>query len=251
MDRPETHDSSNQSFWFRTMPAVLMYHMLDEKLRTPSSVTRTAFQEQITALHDIGYASCTVEQLRISLLGDSFSKSEVLITFDDAYEDCIDAWEIIRHYGFGLVVFVNTDAVGKFNDWNTRSVTRRRHMSWDEIRMLHDQGVEIGSHSCSHQSLVKLSFDKLKHEIQSSKQRIESEICAEIQSFAYPYGNFNPEAVAIVQNEYAIAFTTQPTYAAGVPLEYRVPRININWKLQSETFSAAIEISPWILARTP
>ena len=81
----------------------------------------------------------------------------VVLTFDDAYRDFLsNAWPILRSYGFCATMFVPTDHVGGRAEWDRGLGEPAELMSWDELRMLAGQGLEIGAHSCSHPYLTRL-----------------------------------------------------------------------------------------------
>jgi len=48
--------------------------------------------------------------------------------------------------------------------------------NWDDIRELHTEGMEIGSHSYNHTMLTQVEDKVLKEELVFSKERIEKEI---------------------------------------------------------------------------
>jgi peptidoglycan/xylan/chitin deacetylase (PgdA/CDA1 family) len=64
-----------------------------------------------------------------------------------------------------------------------------RLMTWDEVRALHAEGHEVGSHSLSHTLLPQLAVDEITREIAGSKAAIERELGAPITSFCYPNGD--------------------------------------------------------------
>ena len=61
-------------------------------------------------------------------------------------------------------------------------------MSWDQARALLGAGMSIGSHSCTHRELARLSEDEQRVELSESKRLLEGELGVEIDTLAYPYG---------------------------------------------------------------
>lgn len=61
-------------------------------------------------------------------------------------------------------------------------------MSWDEIREVHANGIDIGGHTRSHPNLASVPATLLTNEILGCKQRIEQELDARIETFCYPNG---------------------------------------------------------------
>jgi len=61
-------------------------------------------------------------------------------------------------------------------------------MSWDNVREMSENGMEIGSHSLTHPILSQLTSNELKAEIHESKKEIESQILKKIYTISYPEG---------------------------------------------------------------
>lgn len=65
---------------------------------------------------------------------------------------------------------------------------RELFMTWDQVRLLAESGMSIGSHSHSHRALAKLSEDEQGEELSTSKRILERELRREVQAIAYPFG---------------------------------------------------------------
>lgn len=63
-----------------------------------------------------------------------------------------------------------------------------RPITWAQVGELAANGIEIGSHTCSHARLSFATSDELRHEVAWSKRRIEEATGRPISSFAYPFG---------------------------------------------------------------
>jgi peptidoglycan/xylan/chitin deacetylase (PgdA/CDA1 family) len=61
-------------------------------------------------------------------------------------------------------------------------------VNWDMLREMNNNGMSIGSQSCSHHIMSHLSEMKQKEEAYISKQRIHDELGKSVSSFAYPVG---------------------------------------------------------------
>jgi len=61
-------------------------------------------------------------------------------------------------------------------------------MNWDEVRELHRQGFEIGSHTVEHPILSRISQTALQRELTASKLTIEQELQTTCKVIAYPNG---------------------------------------------------------------
>ena len=85
-----------------------------------------------------------------------------------------------------------------------------RLMTWDEIRQMHQQGHELGSHSMSHALMPQCNDQELKEETVESKRRLEAELDAEVFSFCYPNGDCDARSAEAARlADYQNAVTTQ------------------------------------------
>ena len=90
----------------------------------------------------------------------------------------------------------------------------KHHMTWDEVKELDAEGMQIGCHSLTHPFLQRIrSDDTLRREIFVSKQRIEEHIGTPVSSFAYPFGQYNERVISFVK---AAGFTSARSTWPGV-----------------------------------
>ncbi|MBI2413179.1 MAG: polysaccharide deacetylase family protein [Deltaproteobacteria bacterium] len=121
-----------------------------------------------------------------------------------------------------------------------------RAVSWEELKELHANGIEIGSHTLDHPIVSRIGIDTLKKELSLSKARLEEFLGAKVASFCYPNGkrdDLNGEVRDEVEKAgYAGAVVSYN--ATGAPDLYRIPRMGADadrvdflWKLCGmETF---------------
>lgn len=87
-------------------------------------------------------------------------------------------------------------------------------LTWEQIREMRGNGVDLGSHTCSHSILSRLDDDELRYEIFQSKSQIEEKISSPVDLFCYPNGtldDFDARAVKMIEDaSYAAAVTTVP-----------------------------------------
>lgn len=119
-------------------------------------------------------------------------------------------------------------------------------VSWKELKELHVNGIEIGSHTLDHPIVSRIGIDTLKKELSLSKARLEEFLGAKVPSFCYPNGkrdDLNGEVRDEVEKAgYAGAVVSYN--ATESPDLYRIPRMGADadqvdflWKLCGmETF---------------
>jgi peptidoglycan/xylan/chitin deacetylase (PgdA/CDA1 family)/CelD/BcsL family acetyltransferase involved in cellulose biosynthesis len=64
-----------------------------------------------------------------------------------------------------------------------------RMLTWEQIRLMHQAGIAIGSHTMTHPVVSQLSYDDLTRELSESKRMLEGKIEGPVQDFAFPFGH--------------------------------------------------------------
>lgn len=87
-----------------------------------------------------------------------------------------------------------------------------RMLTWDQVREMHQAGLEFGSHTVSHTILSCLPKPAMMKELQDSKNEISERLSCPVVTFAYPNGkhaDFNDEAKAVLHEcGYSCAVTS-------------------------------------------
>ncbi len=176
---------------------ILIYHAIrpyiagDSKGARRWIATPDTLESELSWLRENGYSSVTFDALAAHVTsGAPLPPRPVILSFDDDWQSQYqNAVPLLRKYGFTATFFIWVRAVG-----------RAHHMSWDEIRELDAEGMEIGCHTLTHLILPKLkSDDMLRREIVSAKQLIEAHIGHPVTSLAYPFGQYDERVVGIAR----------------------------------------------------
>lgn len=90
-------------------------------------------------------------------------------------------------------------------------------MTSDQVRQLHQAGMEIGGHTVRHPILRAISDDEASREIQEGRDHLQALLGAPVESFAYPNGgpdrDFDLRHVSLVRS---LGFRQAVSTAAGV-----------------------------------
>lgn len=70
-------------------------------------------------------------------------------------------------------------------------------LTWEQVREMDSNGIEIGSHTVTHPILTKISRDRLRYELCESRSRLESALGHKVELLGYPNGDHD----ATVQQE--------------------------------------------------
>ncbi|MBC8052943.1 MAG: polysaccharide deacetylase family protein [Sphingobacteriaceae bacterium] len=160
-----------------------------------------------------------------SELENSSDKAWV-ITFDDGFEsDYSIALPILLKHNARAVFFIVPSFIGK-----------PEYMTWDQVKNLHANGMEIGSHSFTHPNFAKLTIDQKIHELAVSKTTIENMLNIKVKSFAIPFGMYDEETIKCVfQAGYEFCFTSQ--HGQFNYNDRIIPRNSVNSKMDMDAIN--------------
>jgi peptidoglycan/xylan/chitin deacetylase (PgdA/CDA1 family) len=117
-------------------------------------------------------------------------------------------------------------------------------LNWDELRLLHKQGIEIGAHTHSHPVLSSLNQTELNRELRESKECLEGELGVECDVLAYPFGSeydFSEQVIETARRlGFRLAFTLQDCRNTTVLDAMRIHRICIHREHSLASFRALI-----------
>ncbi|MFH1287879.1 MAG: polysaccharide deacetylase family protein [bacterium] len=162
-------------------------------------VSPKKFRRQMRFLKEKGYQSISFSDLvNYFETGRMDVDKPVIITFDDGYKDnYINAFPILKEFGYKAVFFIVTAFINEESLWNIED--KEKLVNWDDIKEMFNAGMEFGSHTVSHPLLVKYSRENLFNEIGDSKRTLEKILGTEIVYFSYPFGKFDEEAEKAVK----------------------------------------------------
>jgi peptidoglycan/xylan/chitin deacetylase (PgdA/CDA1 family) len=191
---------------YRPAVPIFMYHQVTPRPLPrfrKYAVTPEAFAAQMDALVLEGYVPIGVETLVNHRAGRlPLPSRPVVLTFDDAYQDCLEhAIPILRARGFTAIFYVVAGLIGKTTRWlrAERGITLPI-MNWSAVRELKANGFDCGSHGMSHARLTELDLKACRSELVDSRRRIEDELGQEIRHLAYPFGSYDERVRALSED---------------------------------------------------
>jgi peptidoglycan/xylan/chitin deacetylase (PgdA/CDA1 family) len=181
--------------------SVLVYHHVSNATPLSTSISPEVFRSHLQFMKDNGI---TVIDLEVAVLklqkGMDLPEKAVAITFDDGYESIYsNAWPVLKEFSAPFSIFISTDPI---------NTSQKGYVTWDQIREMHSQGVNIGNHTSDHiyltQKLQNESTPNWRIRVQKSIQKghfdLTQKLGIEPRLFAYPYGEFNQELKNMVNN---------------------------------------------------
>jgi len=236
---------------------VIAYHQVKEPADDGSSVTPASFRQQMQYLrehYDVVPLKYAVKRLGRGQVRRRF----VSITFDDGYLDnATAAAPIMREVGLSATFFLSTDMIDSTKPF-PHDVERGRlnqpHMTWDDVRRLAADGFDIGSHTCSHADLGKVSPEQAEIELRGSRERLEAELRQSIRLFAFPYGkrrHMRPDTLAAAQRHYDVCCSGYGGHNRLPADQGNVRRIVISSGVSFLAFRALLEGWPMLRLNNP
>ncbi len=175
----------------KTGAPVLMYHAVgpEEGADWPKTLIMKPelFEAHLGYLKEQGYTIVTVADLAERLTkGESVDKY-VALSFDDGYKN---------NYSVVLPLLQKYDAKGSFFVIN-RDIGDELHMNEQEIKGLIAAGMELGSHTYSHNPLAAIDEKYLVWETDTSRYWLKKKFDGYIvRTLAYPNGSYNDRVIA-------------------------------------------------------
>jgi len=176
------------------MLAILGFHKIGEPPAGAGSsrwyVPGPTFRNQLKALTMSGWEVISIDAFLKGLSEpDSLPPRAALLTFDDGYKSVLEvASPLLSEFGYPSVVFVPTQFVGGYNDFDQGIEPREPICSWNDLRELERRGCSIQSHGVRHSSFPELAHEEQQEELRHSKDVIEAELGKPVEVFAFPYG---------------------------------------------------------------
>ena len=83
-------------------------------------------------------------------------------------------------------------------------------LSWEELRQLADEGLDLAGHTCTHPLMTRLAVDRAIQEATNSRDDLRSQLGTDLPVLAYPDGACSQELARSLQDAgFEMAFTTQ------------------------------------------
>ena len=171
---------------------ILLYHHVSDNTPASTSVSPQVFRQHLDFLAAEGFTVLPLGRILTTIAnGEPVPDKTVAITFDDAYRSVMDnALPMLEKHHWPFTVFVSTRAIDE---------GYRNYLTWDELRKLVKAGAEIGSHSHSHDHLVRRHDGesasewrrRVEQDIRRATQQLETELDIRISLFAYTFGEYS------------------------------------------------------------
>ncbi len=212
----------------------LMYHSIASGA-TPGfrrfAVGPDEFAAQMDYLAAEGYQPVTAADLAASRSGHRLPPRPVVLTFDDAYTDFYTtAMPVLRHHEFRSTLYVPTAYVGATARFlGPGCEGDRAVLSWQALRDIAAEGVEVAAHSHTHPQLDRVSARVVRDEVIRSRGLLEDRLGLAVEGFAYPFGYWNRAArAAVAAAGFRYAFAVAELMTEPIDDLLTMPRLTVN-----------------------
>jgi peptidoglycan/xylan/chitin deacetylase (PgdA/CDA1 family) len=202
---------------------ILMYHKVDIITPTIWWVTPGDLNRHIANLKD----------KRFVFLSDYRDpESEVVVTFDDAYENLFHhALPVLRAHQIPFEVFVIGDRIGDWNDFDSGE-PQTRHMSPQHLEDVGRSGGRLQWHTRTHPEVSKLTDEDMEREMTVPERLRLRFPHPHFTWFSYPYGVHDDRAVSMAKRRFEGAVSV----TEGQP--------NDRWQMNRITVDRHTALSP-------
>ena len=176
----------------------LQYHHVDIGTPSITSISPTDFSAHLQYLDDKNFNILPLNEIIDALAnGKELPSKAIAITFDDAYISIYtEAYPLLMSKNLPFTIFVATDLVG----------SSKRYLNWQQLAEMSERGALIANHTQSHLHLLRLLKGESSHEwqlriiqeITGAQLEIEKHLGEGPKLFAYPYGEYSLELMALV-----------------------------------------------------
>lgn len=240
-------------------PLILAYHAVSSSWPSELAVPETVVAVQLATLHRRGYVGLTFAESERRRLEGSLPPRAVVVTFDDAFASTLRAKHLLDSIGYPATVFVPTDFVDSGQPLTfaekdlllrERFAEELRPLAWSDLEALAGSGWEIGSHTVSHRSLVKLDEEGVECELERSRAAIVRRL-GRCDTVAYPYGLADERVASVAER---VGYLAGCTLTASHVVDSRYLRARVGLYPTDTGLRLLAKLSPLVggwLRRTP
>jgi len=239
-----------------TSAIVLGYHQFTaagERSKNIYSMDAGTFEDEMKYLKDSGCNVVPLSQIVAFVEGKgTLPPHAVAITIDDGYKSpIVFAAPILKKYGYPWTFFCYPDFI--------TSHESKGASSWDDLKELQSEGVDIECHSKSHPFLTHKNgkspeeYDQwLTAETAGAKATLEQHLGKTIKYFAYPFGDYNKQVQDKLEaSGYEAIFTVAGNPIHSTTSQYRIGRYVITSPEEKDFESYLRQGALSIMAATP
>lgn len=188
-------------------------------------MTPKLFSRQIEGLLSIPAEFMTISRY----LQGAMNENKIALTFDDGYESVFHyAFPLLRRFDIKATLFINPAFVGQFNTWDVNlGYLRFRHMNWQQVQQLQENGWEIGIHGFSHHDLSRLHEADISRDITLALGIMNRRLRSNCRVISFPFGNVNETVERVCREHGLTAGLTMSRRPSDVDPAFAITRLGV------------------------
>jgi len=200
-----------------------VYHRFNDGRYPTTNVSVKAFEAHLNYLIKNKFDILTFSQAVKYLKSNEPARKVAVITVDDGYKSFYqNGLPVLKKHSLPATLFINTETVEGGD-----------YMSWRELQLAVDAGVEIGNHTHSHDYFLNQSpatrYQVFKEEIELSQKIIFEKLQIRPTVFSFPYGEFDNKMKSIVKEAGFLAAAAQNSGVMHAEIDFFLcPRFPIS-----------------------
>ena len=228
--------------WGYQLVPVLVYHNISAEQKGRLSIATSTFAAQMRRLHDEGFRAVTLREFLDFTAGKAqLPRKSVLIAFDDGYRSFLQYGRpVLKELGFSATLFVYTDYVGSGG----------KSLSWQDLRMLLDEGFDVQAHSKTHSNLRRQEGEseagyakRMETELARPLALFRTQLGRGSDTLAFPYGDVDEELLQqVTERGYLAAFTVRRQANPAFVYPLKINRSQIYAEMTLEEFARNLTV---------
>ena len=212
-----------------------MYHRFNESKYPSTNIQINIFKKHLQIIKESKFNFYNPKDLENKFDIPNKNK-KILITIDDGFISFYkEAWPILKKEKIPFILFVSTEAVGKYG-----------YMNWDQIKEINKYDyVLIGHHSHSHDYLIDKTNEEFISDIEKANKIFLKNLGYIPVLFSYPFGEYSKFMKDYISKNFKIAFGQHSGVIDINKSKFELPRFPINEKYgELKRFKSIINYFP-------
>lgn len=225
---------------------ILMYHYVEyvqdkgDTIRQSLNITPDTLVSQIETLKQADYTFITPSEFTSALSGKlKLPQKSIILSFDDGYKDFYtEVFPILKEENVKAVDYVIADFLNRPNFM----------FSYQVQEIAKSPLIEVGAHTMDHVWLKGVSKETASYEIGKSRVDLQKLTGKPINSFAYPFGALDQQAVELVRDSgFTNAVSTVPGDVHTPDTKYFLYRLRPGYRTGEELLAYLKQdtFKPW------
>jgi hypothetical protein len=181
----------------------LLYHRVTGDLPYELDVPYPLFKRQIEYLCNTSQIVSYDSAVKMLKSSHTVTDHQYVLTFDDGFLDFYThVYPLLEKLKIPATLFITTQFVDEHIPciFSEKPEKRIEPVTWKMAAEMKDSGlVTIGSHTHSHEELKGISKEKIRNELERSKNLIKEKLGIAVKHFSYPRGKWDSKSELMVK----------------------------------------------------